>query len=64
MIDDNFDGDKILSEYESMSKDEVIDLLGTKYSEMLKQRLVKAILLLMNLHNFVMRHFLIILNKE
>lgn len=39
MIDDNFDGDKILSEYESMSKDEVIDLLGTKYSEMLKQRL-------------------------
>ncbi len=36
---DSFDGDKILAEYSSMSKDDVIALLGEKYSSELSKRI-------------------------
>ena len=36
---DSFDGNKILTEYSKMSKDEAIDLLGEKYAKILKDRI-------------------------
>lgn len=38
-VADEFDGDKILSEYGSMTRDDVIDLLGDKYSSVLRERI-------------------------
>lgn len=38
-IEDSFDGDKILSEYDSMTRDDVIELLGEKYSGELRERI-------------------------
>lgn len=38
-LDDNFDGEKLLNEYETMSKEEAISLLGEEVSTILTERL-------------------------